>query len=129
MGWDGVACIVLAQDKNQWCAVVNMVIEIGWDSMDWIDLAQDRNQCRALVNTVMEIGWGSMDWTDLAQVRNQWWALVYTVMNRRVALDFWKLLSSSWILKDSSFQESLKIKKPGGKVRPARRADNLAAIY
>jgi hypothetical protein len=27
------------------------------------------------------------------------------------------------------YQESLKIKKPGGKVRPARRADNLAAIY
>jgi hypothetical protein len=25
--------------------------------------------------------------------------------------------------------ESSKIKKPGGKVRPARRADNLAAIY
>jgi hypothetical protein len=27
--------------------------EIGWDGMDWIDLAQDRNQWRALVNTVM----------------------------------------------------------------------------
>jgi hypothetical protein len=27
------------------------------------------------------------------------------------------------------YQESLKIKKPGGKVRPARRADNLSAIY
>jgi hypothetical protein len=24
--------------------------EIGWDGMDWIDLAQDRNQWRALVN-------------------------------------------------------------------------------
>jgi hypothetical protein len=24
--------------------------EIGWDSMDWIDLAQNRNQWRALVN-------------------------------------------------------------------------------
>jgi hypothetical protein len=29
--------------------------EIGWDSMDWIDLAQDRNQWRALVNTVMKL--------------------------------------------------------------------------
>jgi hypothetical protein len=29
----------------------------------------------------------------------------------------------------NEYQESLKIKKPGGKVRPARRADNLAAIY
>jgi hypothetical protein len=28
----------------------------------------------------------------------------------------------------NEYQEPLKIKKPGGKVRPARRADNLAAI-
>jgi hypothetical protein len=27
--------------------------EIGWDGIDWIDLAQDRDQWRALVNTVM----------------------------------------------------------------------------
>jgi hypothetical protein len=27
--------------------------EIGWDDMDWIDLAQDREQWKALVNTVM----------------------------------------------------------------------------
>jgi hypothetical protein len=27
--------------------------EIGWDGMDWIDLAQDMDQWRALVNTVM----------------------------------------------------------------------------
>jgi hypothetical protein len=24
--------------------------EIGWDGIDWIDLAQDKNQWRALVN-------------------------------------------------------------------------------
>jgi hypothetical protein len=29
--------------------------EIGWDSMDWIDLAQDRDQWRALMNTVMNL--------------------------------------------------------------------------
>jgi hypothetical protein len=26
------------------------LIEIGWDDFDWIDLAQDRDQWRALVN-------------------------------------------------------------------------------
>jgi hypothetical protein len=29
--------------------------EMGWGSMDWIDLAQDRDQWRALVNTVMNL--------------------------------------------------------------------------
>jgi hypothetical protein len=27
--------------------------EIGWDGVDWIDLAQDRDQWKALVNTVL----------------------------------------------------------------------------
>jgi hypothetical protein len=29
--------------------------EIGWGGMGWIDLAQDRDQWRALVNTVMDL--------------------------------------------------------------------------
>jgi hypothetical protein len=29
--------------------------EIGWDCVDWIDLAQDRDQWRALLNTVMNL--------------------------------------------------------------------------
>jgi hypothetical protein len=28
---------------------------IGWGGMDWIDLIQDRNQWRAIVNTVMNL--------------------------------------------------------------------------
>jgi hypothetical protein len=27
--------------------------EIGWDGVDWIDVAEDRDQWRALVNLVM----------------------------------------------------------------------------
>jgi hypothetical protein len=29
--------------------------EIGWGGMHWIDLAQDRDQWRALVNLVMNL--------------------------------------------------------------------------
>jgi hypothetical protein len=29
--------------------------EIGWDGVDWIELAQDMDQWRALVNTVMNL--------------------------------------------------------------------------
>jgi hypothetical protein len=29
--------------------------EIGWDAMDWIDQTQDRDQWRALVNMVMNL--------------------------------------------------------------------------
>jgi hypothetical protein len=29
--------------------------EIGWDGRDWIDVAQDSDQWRALVNAVMSL--------------------------------------------------------------------------
>jgi hypothetical protein len=29
--------------------------EIGWEGVDWIHLAQDRGQWRAVVNTVMNL--------------------------------------------------------------------------
>jgi hypothetical protein len=35
--------------------VLVILRERGWDGMDWIDLAQDRDQWRALANTVMNL--------------------------------------------------------------------------
>jgi hypothetical protein len=40
-GWDGNIRIDLR--------------DMGWGDVDWIDLAQDRDQWRALVNTVMSL--------------------------------------------------------------------------
>jgi hypothetical protein len=33
--------------------ILKWILETGWDGMDWIDLAQDRDQWWALVNTVI----------------------------------------------------------------------------
>jgi hypothetical protein len=44
----------LGRPRRRW--VDNIKIDCGeieWDVMDWIDLAQDRDQWRALVNSVM----------------------------------------------------------------------------
>jgi hypothetical protein len=30
--------------------------EVGWDGMDWIDVAQGRDQWTALVNVVLNLG-------------------------------------------------------------------------
>jgi hypothetical protein len=39
-----------------WVDYIKMNLrEIGWDGMDWIELAQNRDQWRALVNTVMNL--------------------------------------------------------------------------
>jgi hypothetical protein len=46
----------LRRPRFRW--VDNMKIdlrEIGWDGVDWVNLAQDRDQWRALVNTVMNL--------------------------------------------------------------------------
>jgi hypothetical protein len=42
--------------SRRWVDNIKMDLrEIGWDGMYWIDLVQDRNQWRALVNTVMNL--------------------------------------------------------------------------
>jgi hypothetical protein len=46
----------LGRRRRRWEDNVKMdliVREIGWGGMDWIDLAQDRDQWKALVNTIM----------------------------------------------------------------------------
>jgi hypothetical protein len=44
----------LGRLRRRW--VDNMDLgEIEWDGMDWIHLAQDRDQWRALMNTVMNL--------------------------------------------------------------------------
>jgi hypothetical protein len=46
----------LGRPRRRWEDNIKMDIrEIGWGSMDWIDLAQDRDQWRALGNTVMNL--------------------------------------------------------------------------
>jgi hypothetical protein len=42
--------------RRRWVANIKMDLgEIDWGGTDWIDLAQDREQWRALVNAVMNI--------------------------------------------------------------------------
>jgi hypothetical protein len=46
----------LRRPRCRWVDNIKMdVREIGWDGMDWIDLAQDRDQWRALLNAVMNL--------------------------------------------------------------------------
>jgi hypothetical protein len=46
----------LGRPRRRWEGNIIMDLrEIGWGGMDWIDLAQDRDQWRALVNTVLKL--------------------------------------------------------------------------
>jgi hypothetical protein len=46
----------LGRPRRKWVDNIKIdLIEIGWDGVDWIDLAQDRDQWRAHVNTVMNL--------------------------------------------------------------------------
>jgi hypothetical protein len=43
----------LGRPRRRWVDSVKM--NLKWDGIDWIDLAQDRDQWRALVNTIMNL--------------------------------------------------------------------------
>jgi hypothetical protein len=46
----------LGRPRRRWEDNIKMDYrEIGWRGMDWTDLAEDRDQWRALVNTVMNL--------------------------------------------------------------------------
>jgi hypothetical protein len=46
----------LGGPRRRWEDNIKMDLrEIGWGGMDWIGLAQDRDQWKALVNTVMNL--------------------------------------------------------------------------
>jgi hypothetical protein len=46
----------LGKPRHSWVDNIKMDLrEIGWDGMDWINLAQDRDQWRALANMVLNL--------------------------------------------------------------------------
>jgi hypothetical protein len=46
----------LGRPRPRWVNNIKMnLTEIGWCGMDWIDVAQDMDQWRALVDTIMNL--------------------------------------------------------------------------
>jgi hypothetical protein len=46
----------LGRPRHRWVDNIKIDLrEVGWDDMDWIDLAQDRDQWRAVVKMVMNL--------------------------------------------------------------------------
>jgi hypothetical protein len=46
----------LGRPRRRWVDNIKMDLkEIGWDGMNWLELVQDRDQWRALVNAVMNL--------------------------------------------------------------------------
>jgi hypothetical protein len=46
----------LGRPRRRWVDNIKMNLgEIGWEGRDWIELAQNRDQWRALVNAVMNL--------------------------------------------------------------------------
>jgi hypothetical protein len=45
----------VGRPRRRWVDNIKWILETGWDGRDWIELAQDRDQWRALVNTMMNL--------------------------------------------------------------------------
>jgi hypothetical protein len=46
----------LGKPRRRWVDNIKMDLrEIGWEVVDWIDVAQDSDNWRALVNTVLNL--------------------------------------------------------------------------
>jgi hypothetical protein len=46
----------LGRPRHRWVDNIKRDLrEVGWGGMDWIDLTQDRDQWRALVNMVISL--------------------------------------------------------------------------
>jgi hypothetical protein len=51
----------LGRPRCRWEDNIKMDLqEVGWGGMDWIDMAQDRDRWRALVNVVMNFDFHKM---------------------------------------------------------------------
>jgi hypothetical protein len=54
--FQGTVLLPLGRPRRRWVDNTKMDLrEIRWDGMDWIDLAQNRDQWSALVNTVINL--------------------------------------------------------------------------
>jgi hypothetical protein len=52
--WEPEGKRPLGRPRCRWLDSIKINLrELGWGGMDWIDLPQDRDQWRALVDTVM----------------------------------------------------------------------------
>jgi hypothetical protein len=46
----------LGRPRRRWVDNIKMDLRgIGWDGVEWIDMAEDRDQWRALMNTVLNL--------------------------------------------------------------------------
>jgi hypothetical protein len=53
----------LGRPRRKWVDNIKMgARETGWNGVDWIDMAQDRDQWRALVNTGSIKCWEVFEW-------------------------------------------------------------------